>query len=848
MRNFAKNIPFRFIRYIPVLALVISSLVSCSDPYLYDNQEPEWLGANIYTYLQEQGVYTQTLKLIDDLKYTEDMQLAGSLTLFVVKDSAYDIFFQNNEWGVHSYEDLSLAQKKLLLNFSIINNAYLLQTIVDYYDGSVTNEGSAMRRFTKLSAMDSIAFDKGDLLPESPYWKNWVNKGLHVMKDDTDTPTLFYTQDFLNMNSITNEDFRIFSGGKTRTNGDVHIFNDKVIIPNIVCKNGYIHVLDHVLTVPKNMAQYLESNDSTKIFSKLLDRFCAPYYDSKLTSTYNELEGREPIDSIFVKHYFSLSGGAYYYPDGTGITNMLPYDPGWNGYPGYPDMAAMFVPSDKAMYDYFNSGLGDILRKRFGTWEDVPDNIILPFLKRHMRTSFIESVPSRFGKMVDAGNYRLPVETDHIENAYTGVNGEVYITNKVYPPVDYISVYSPVLLSANTNIFNWAINRIETSTDGTAFQFYKLYLNSLVSKYSFFVPTDEYFSDYFDPIAWGQEGTQGALKFYYNKKTSAVNAIVKRYNKTTGVMSDSIGNISDESFIQDRLWNILDSHVVVDTLKGNNNSNYYVTKGNDLIRVEGSGLSMKVSGGFDMDQNTPSHVTTVFPQENGTTYFLDKPIQPSMKSVFQILSETEAFKPFFALLNGVPDTCVNQIFTQQGVDYRINFFNAYRYTIYVPTDTAIQSAFDRHLITPWDTIYAMTNKATQTNEIQKMIRFLRYHFQDDAVFFGQHVNKLYQSATINNNGTTPIFKTGRNKYYKIGVNGDDQSLTLTTELNNKVHVVTTNDLYNIVAKDFIFSLLPSKFKNIDGTGSATGSNFFTSRITTSASAVIHQIDNVLTFQ
>ena len=33
--------------------------------------------------------------------------------------------------------------------------------------------------------------------------------------------------------------------------------------------------------------------------------------------------------------------------------------------------------------------------------------------------------------MVDAENYKLPVEKSHITSSYTGVNGEVYVTNQV---------------------------------------------------------------------------------------------------------------------------------------------------------------------------------------------------------------------------------------------------------------------------------------------------------------------------------------------------------------------------------------------------------------------------------
>jgi uncharacterized surface protein with fasciclin (FAS1) repeats len=856
MRNLFKKAHAHPARFILLLVLLCSAFVACKDPYYYDDYEPEWLGSNIYDYLKEDGHFNYTLKLIDSLDYTDVMKLTGSITLFVAKDSAYDEFFKNNEWGVKKFEDLTTAQKKLLFNFSIINNAFLTETLVNYFSNNTYFENQAMRRETALSALDSIPFESGSKLPENDYWNTYRKKGLYIMKDASIPPTVYFTQEFLNKNIITNDDFNVFSGGQNRTQGDVHIFNVHVIKKDIVCKNGYVNILNSVLIPPKNMAEYIKDNPDTKIFSKLLDRFCLPVYDATMTSNYRDLMYKNFkinfTDSIFAKKYLATNGGTTRLPSGLTAPNLLAFDPGWNAYYAsssslQADMAAIFVPSDEAMTEYFNSGVGDILKSQFGSWDNVPDNIIIPFLKRHMRTSFIESVPSRFGKMVDPENYRLPVEKSHIEDTYTGVNGQVYVTNAVYPPVDYISVYSPVLLSSNSKIFKWAIDIEETSKiDNTKFAFYRLYLNSLVSKYSLFVPTDEYFTKYIDPIAYGQDGTQGVLKFWFNTKTSSVNASVYRYEKATGIVGDSVGVISDATFLKNRLWNMLDNHIVVGDVESG--GNYFVTKGNDLIKVEGTGTSMTVQGGLDIEHNGKAHVTRVFRQDNGSTYFIDKPIQSTLNSVYNVLGTTPQFSMFYSLLSGVPDTCVSQIFSQQGVDFRVSFFNAFRYTIYVPTNEAIQNAIDKGVIMPWETIYKIKDPALLNESIQKMIRFLRYHFQDNAVFFGQNTDDLFQSATLKTDYSQSHFGTAKDKYYKIGVQGTAGSMTLTTENNMKAHVVTTDGLYNIIAKDYIFAKIPSSYKNVDGTGSTSGALFSSSSITTSASTVIHQIDNVLTFQ
>lgn len=858
MKSSFTRVRHRLLRFIPLMLVLSTLFPACEDTYFYDDKEPDWLGDNIYAYLEDKGCFTYTLRLINELEYDDVMKLTGSVTLFAAPDSAWDTFFANNAWGVSRFDDLTLSQKKMLFKYGMINNAYLSTTIVNFYNG-IYNENMVMRRQTALDVYDSLPYVPGDKLPALDYWDAYRTKGLYLMKDETASPMVFFAKDYLTKQIVTNQDFKLFSGGEERSGNDFHIFTTKVVKPDVVCKNGYVNIIDKVLIPPCNMADYIRNTPSTSIFSKLLDRFSAPFYDATLTANYQKIN-KSFTDSIFVLRYFADRGGSTTLPTGVSATNRLPFDPGWNSYAVSNDlevdMAAMFVPTDEAMQDYLNSPMGKILGERFDwDWEKIPDDIVLPFIKRHMRTSFVESVPSRFSKMVDAENYRMPVENSHIEQTYTGVNGQVYVTNNVYPPVDYISVFSPVLLSRNTKVMKWAIEITETSAyDQSQFAFYKLYLNALSSLYSLFIPTDEYFEQFIDPIAWGQD-VPAVIKYKYNEvKTPTLNigvyATVYKYDKTTNTVGDSVGVIQNAAFLKNRLWNILDGHVVVGKVE--NGRNYYVTKGNDIIRVDGSGTGLTVSGGHDLSTGQTCHVTDVFRQDNGTTYFIDKPIQPALKSVYKVLSETPEFADFYALLNGVPDTCVSQIFEQDGVDYRIKFFSAFRYTVYVPTNAAVQAALSSGLVRRWDDIYAIADPHQQGLEIQKMIRFLRYHFQDDAVFVGQPVDDVYQSATIRLSGdnyqNAANLNTSVNKYYKLKVTSTDHSLSLTTETNKTVQVNTSGNLYNIVVKDFVFDKPLSSYKNVDGTGSSSGALFNTSIITTSSSAVIHQINDVLTYQ
>lgn len=861
----------RSIFYLAFLSMLFI-LGSCDDRYIYnDGDDPEWLGSSIYDYLNEHHEeFSIYVKLIEDAGLKDVLARTGSKTLLVAKDSSFNKFFENNPWGVSRYEDLTAAQKKMIVKYAMIDNAYLIETLSNYKDGEMLVEGSAMRRVSAYSYKDSIPFLSGNQLPDDgKYWNYYRENGLYLAKDNTDYPLLYFLPSQILQSGITDEDFKLITG-VTRSSNDAHIFNIKIIKRDITCKNGYIDVLEDVLTPRTNMADFVQNNESTEIFGSILDRFCAPYYNDGLTQDMRELKEDEGTfgskDSIFVKKFYALSdgGGETSYPDNGIIKTsyLLNFDPGWNSYVPdgvglnlQNDMGAMLAPSDEAMDEYFNLGSGRLLKERYGSWDNLPMDIAALFVKRHMRGSFLSSIPSLFPKMTDTENSKIPIETSNIIDSYLGVNGVVYITNKVFPPDDYISVYGPVLFSENTKIANWIILQNK----------FRLYLNAMVgdSTYSFFVPTDDAFENYIDPYTVGKN-VPGALKFRYNSDADKVYATVYTYDFVNEVLGDSVNYIEDQSFINNRLLDILNNHIVVDDVTSG--KEYYLNKAGCHVKVEGSGADLTVQGGRDIENGTVCEIykkddlreNGFFDQENGKTYFLDKMIETPVRSTYSVLSsDTAKYGEFLDLCTGFPANHTYEVFVRRkgffGVDYSVKFFNTYHYTVWVPTNEAIRKAIQDGKIIPWESRYGIqgiNDMASQTDKeaaMKKLGRFIRYHFQDNSVIYDGSVKDslVYTSATIRENGGFSYFDTYKNKYYKIGIDADSEGVTLTTELGDKVAMVdkSKTDQYNLIVRDFIFNNNPTSTKEIDGSGS--GGSYSTSQIYTSSTAVINQIEDVL---
>ena len=125
-------------KFIICITLVCTGMVtSCVDKYeeVDADTKPEWLGESIYEELQKAdqsrltGTFNTYLRLVNDLDYAGTLSRTGSKTVFPANDEAFTRFFQNNSWGVKKYEDLSEAQKKLLLYSSMIDNALLVDML-----------------------------------------------------------------------------------------------------------------------------------------------------------------------------------------------------------------------------------------------------------------------------------------------------------------------------------------------------------------------------------------------------------------------------------------------------------------------------------------------------------------------------------------------------------------------------------------------------------------------------------------------------------------------------------------------------------------------------------------------
>lgn len=838
------------------LLIGTSALQGCKDDDVLTGQ-PSWLGNSIYERLDEDGNYKTMLKLIDDLGQHEVLSHTGSKTLFAANDEAFQKWFGNNSWGVSSYDKLSLAQKKLLLNNSMVNNAYLIELLSNGRPQGEDNhpeEGRTMRRLTAASVYDSVQIMTPDQMPNTEVWAKFKNNGrsIPILKDATAAPMIHFLPAFMKANKFTNSDLEVLTNHQADDVNEAWVNGKKVSERDITCKNGYIQKVDGVIESSPNMAEIIHQNADMSHWARLMDRFCAPYYTAEGTREYNRLYNNQ--DSVYVLRYysdFSGDGENLSTPDGKAITAKLPFDPGWNQYvstSGDANMnynaGAMIVPTNEALNNWWDNE-GKDLKTEYGEIDSLPDATLAKLIKVNMLPVFTEAIPSKFNLVLNDAKEPIGITTADVASCFMGCNGVVYMTNKVFTPAEFQSVAYPALAHPTVmNVIYWAIDQLN----------FLPYLLSMDSKYSLILPSNDAMLWYLDPYTYGSEKNgmeaPNVLAFWYDptRTSEAQKVRAWRYECTIDedgqiTIDESVSRreVTDRDVISDCLKRLMDQLIIVGDIEDGHE--YYKSKGGTPLRVFKTGDGrLAFAGGWQIDHNNkplPVNTADIYQKNNGKSYIInDQMPLTTDQSVFLTLDKNEEFSKFLDLLDYdaadlMATTVTKNNYTagmQKKGSKNLKLLDNYNYTIYVPTNSAIQKLIDDGLLPTWEDYEAQTEEVWGSEELaaqaQAMIKdiivnFVRYHVQDHAILIGMDPeNDKYENSfeTMRRN-----LETGR--FYPLIVNNEGSQMWVKDVLGNKRNVVKTNGLYNRICREYWFK--------------ASGQCYMAS------DAVVHQIDGVL---
>ena len=366
---------------------------------------------------------------------------------------------------------------------------------------------------------------------------------------------------------------------------------------------------------------------------------------------------------------------------------------------------------------------------------------------------------------------------------------------------------------------------------------FDVYLNSQNTYYSLFIPNNTSLLDYVDPCSYGKTSTQ-LFRFHYKPtaqtESEKVWASIWNYDTATGEVGDSIGEAS-YSQITNRLEDILNTHIVIGNVEDGNT--FYRTKGGSMVKVQDATAGvggMKVQGGYQLEQGRSVPVVSIYDESlegNGKTYIIeDEPIMTARKSVFDILGEHEEFSAFHDLLQSSQFLETKHVIgsDEHGApSENISLFNTYRYTVFVPTNQAIEDLQKEGKLPTWEQVDAEEDEDVKDSLRLEIENFIKYHIQDEAFYMGQ--------GTDSGEYETSAYKVtdGNLSYYKLKTQVSNDGITIQDGVGNTRQVVTSAGLYNIMAREYQY----------DSRDATSANNLYTSSF-----AVIHQIDGVLQYK
>ena len=551
--------------------------------------------------------------------------------------------------------------KKQLLYSSMLDNAMLASMLSNVKaDDNNVSRGVAVKHASNISVIDSITtIYNGALMPQgNTYWDAYRTKGINVVYDATKPMIVHFTREQMLNNNITTTgtdcDFSIIRGEKVGTNiansDTAYIFQTRIINQDVTCQNGYVHQVNDVILNPGNIGQVLRSEGNTKLFSRIVDYHCAPYYNAITTNDYNSWarqNGEATIDSIFEVRYFASAHSQdgrpnVLDPSGNPVAanHRLNWDLGWNQY--YPsstsalalaDMGAILAPTDKAMEEYFCNGgggayfielYGDPVLKYQNTPENLPANldamfkndpngILTSFVNNLMQGSFVTTTPSKFGTITNQGSgdfmgllvSDLNITEDGKYDVAIANNGVIYKLASMIAPDMYQSVLGPAVTYPELSIMGeFASDKTSGATSSKFGADLYYYLMAMKANYLFFIPTNESMTKcYIDPVSLGSTQPR-ALEFYtHSEKIPGT----ERYQDYYGVRLhqvtfdkdgkatinpthyNEIANIESKnpSEYASQVYDLLNYNtVVLDAGKDPSENEYFLTKHGCAIRIK----------------------------------------------------------------------------------------------------------------------------------------------------------------------------------------------------------------------------------------------------------------------
>lgn len=405
---------------------------------------PDWLAQPIYQQLDSMGDFTGFLACIDKSGYKEVLGAASSWTVFAPTDAAFQQYMREQGISGIGQIDKTLAEK--IVRASMVYDGERLEKLNDNFSSRGWVPGFAFRRRT-------VYYDFVETETSADGVTRKIistNRGAgleNVAAENNNKHIAYFFDDYMGVRNLGAADYKAFYPNSEYTGLNIGEASIDPARSNIIAENGYIHVVNRVLTPQQSIDQYLRGKTEYSAFKGILDLFSTYTYNADVSRRYQVLRGG--TDSVFTKSYTTI---------GLALNNENYAKEDAND--AQTNNNSVTIPNNAAVNDYVNR----VLLKYYPAGTSLKDlyysnsTILTEFVNAHLYNTQVW--PSRFESEKNISGEGTKIAQSNILETRLLSNGAFYGVNACQHANVFQSVYGNVLLDPKYSLMQIALSRI----------------------------------------------------------------------------------------------------------------------------------------------------------------------------------------------------------------------------------------------------------------------------------------------------------------------------------------------------------------------------------------------------
>ncbi|NQU84830.1 MAG: fasciclin domain-containing protein [Mariniphaga sp.] len=442
--------------YMLLVVILFGLLMGCEKFNVYDKyKRPDWLPGKLYTTVSVQENLTMFDECLQLTGLDTIIDVSGSWSVFAPTDEAMSQFLSENQYA--SISDIPFDELEKITKFHIIQNPWSLEqlqslSVNGWRTGDDTN-------------WDSYAYKRQTILknPVGKYWIKRSNKKEMIVIDSTISDgykrvfvgsrkyvPIFYDE-YLNINGLTSADYSFYFD-RVYEPGNVYYAGAKILKADIPAENGFVHIIDRVVSPMLNAKELLEREMPGETYKLFLEMayWYYPTFEQNMTATFNQPSVRlgGKVDTLWDLKYFDLEFALHNERVGYEGPNFNETLIRHNG---------LVAPTDDAFREFIDGIL--TIKSGFPHWRDyksLPQDIVEIIISQNFKSSPMYPSTNHYKEIFREESRFQQNEEDIIRKEF-GSNCTFIGLNNYIPDRVFTSVTGPVFCRPTYSSFRRAM-------------------------------------------------------------------------------------------------------------------------------------------------------------------------------------------------------------------------------------------------------------------------------------------------------------------------------------------------------------------------------------------------------